>query len=175
MLRTNSRNAFHYLRRLTGCLAIACAIAAIFASGAAHSAATPVAVSATILTKNKCTFASAAVPLAFGVLDQSSPIDVVVSTSITFQCKGKDDPGFFSITEDYGLFETAPGMNRMQNTTAPSEFIFYTLALSPASGWVQTKPPVNATLTITGTVKGVDYQDATAGAYTDTVVLTIAP
>jgi hypothetical protein len=61
----------------------------------------------------------------------------------------------------------------MQNGTIPSEFLPYFLALNPATGNVPKN--TNQTLTVTGTIRRSDFQDAYAGTYTDTVVLTIIP
>lgn len=79
----------------------------------------------------------------------------------------------FAITEDGGLFGSGPGTNRMRHAAVLSEYLPYRLALNPDSGIV----PKNArqTLTITGTVLGADYQDSSAGNYSDTVVVTILP
>jgi spore coat protein U-like protein len=79
----------------------------------------------------------------------------------------------FFISDDDGLYETGPNANRMRHTTLGTEYIPYTFTLNPTSGTV----PKNSTqtLTITGTVNGVTYQDAATGNYSDTVVITLAP
>jgi hypothetical protein len=79
----------------------------------------------------------------------------------------------FLITDDSGLYELAPGSPRMQSTTRPSDYLPYTLALNPASGTVPRN--TNQTLTVTGTIRRVDFQDATPGIYSDRVVLSIFP
>jgi spore coat protein U-like protein len=61
----------------------------------------------------------------------------------------------------------------MQNGTVPSEFLPYFLALNPATGTVPKN--TNQNLTITGTIRKSDFQDASAGTYADTVVLSILP
>jgi hypothetical protein len=61
----------------------------------------------------------------------------------------------------------------MRHATVTTEYLPYTLALSPSSGTVPKN--TNRTLTITGMVKGDDYKGAYAGNFSDTVVITIAP
>lgn len=132
-----------------------------------------VIVSATVLSKSECKFNSKTASLSFGNLDTSNPVDRVVSTSITFRCGGSVPMATFSITDDDGLYETGPNQNRMRHTTITSEYLSYSLTLEPTSGTVPKN--TNQTLTITGTIKGVDYQDATAGSYSDTIVISISP
>ncbi len=132
-----------------------------------------VSVSAVVLSKSECKFNSKTASLNFGNLDPSNPVDRIVSTSITFRCGGSAPMATFSITDDDGLYETGPDQNRMRHTTISSEYLPYSLTLDPTSGTVPKN--TNQTLTITGTVRGVDYQDATAGSYLDTVIISIDP
>lgn len=79
----------------------------------------------------------------------------------------------FFISDDDGLHKTGPNANRMRHTTLVTEYIPYTFSLNPTSGTV----PKNEvqTLTISGTVNGINYQDAVTGNYSDTVVITLEP
>jgi spore coat protein U-like protein len=61
----------------------------------------------------------------------------------------------------------------MRHSTITSEYLPYSLTLDPTTGTVPKN--TNQTLTITGKVKGVDYQDVAAGNYLDTVVISISP
>jgi hypothetical protein len=54
-----------------------------------------------------------------------------------------------------------------------TEFLPYGLSLSPVSGTVARN--TNQILAVTGTVLGASYGSAAAGAYSDTVTLTILP
>ncbi len=125
----------------------------------------------------KCTFSVATTALSFGTLNQANPVDVNVSATMTFTCKGGppgDYPAAYSITHDSGMYELGPGQNRMMNgAVAPAEYLPYTIALNPTAGSANKNVPYN--FTVTGTVKGVDYQDLAAGLYSDTVVITILP
>jgi hypothetical protein len=60
----------------------------------------------------------------------------------------------------------------MRHATAP-EFLPYALAFSPASGTIPKNTP--GTLTLLGTVRWADFRGSTAGAYTDSVVVSILP
>ena len=132
-----------------------------------------IAVTATVLSKNQCKFSTATAALSFGNLDPANPINKTVNTSITFRCMGSSPIATFLINDDDGLYETGPNANRMRHSTLGAEYIPYSFALNPRTGNV----PKNTlqTLTISGTVSGLDYQDAATGNYSDTVVITLTP
>lgn len=133
-----------------------------------------VAVTATVLSKSNCKFRPPkTAALNFGILDPANPVDKNASASIIFSCAGSAPTATFFITDDDGLYESGPNANRMRHTTIITEYLPYSFILSPTSGTV----PKNSdqTLTITGTVLGVDYQDAYAGVYSDTVTIVIVP
>ncbi len=138
---------------------------------AASSAA--VAVSAVILTRSNCRFITGAAALAFGDLDPANPVDVTLSVPVRFRCNGGPPTAVYVVTDDDGMAETGLDANRMQHATLPGTFLPYEFSVSPASGTIPRNTP--QTLTVTGTVRGVDYQGAAAGDYADTVVLTINP
>lgn len=158
-------------------------IAAIFivTVPAAAAGSAQVYVTATIVSNNSCRFTTNSAALNFGILDPSPPTppDITVTATINFDCNGKDKQVTFIITDDDGLYDTGPDANRMKNTDAslvPDQFLPYTLSYNPVS---QTLPKSDfkkpLPLIITGTVRGVDYQNAYVGNYTDTVILTINP
>jgi len=130
-------------------------------------------VTATVISKNSCNFNTGTSSLIFGTLDPGNPSDKTVNTSATFRCTGSGNPASFAITHDSGLYETGPGAPRMRNTTVTTEYLPYTLTLNPSSGSVPKN--TNQTLTISGTVQGTVFQNAYAGNYADTVVISIAP
>lgn len=142
-------------------------------SGNLHAADHAITVSAVVLSKSNCKFSSASAALAFGTLDPGNPVDVTVSTTVGFRCMGSAPIATFLITDDDGMHETAPNRNRMQRTSLPASFLPYGMTLSPATATVPKNAP--QILTVTGTVLGVDYQNAAAGTYADTVVVTIEP
>lgn len=138
-----------------------------------YAASSTVSVAAVVLSKSNCKFNSATAALNLGSLDPANPVDKTVSTSITFICRGSANPATFSITDDDGLYKTAPNANRMRHTTVTTEYLPYSFTLNPASGTVPKN--TNQTLTISGTVTGTDYQNAYIGNYSDSVVISIDP
>jgi spore coat protein U-like protein len=149
--------------------AILCFFAAIIPSYAASI----LSVTATVVSRNDCRFNTGTSSLNFGTLDPGNPSDKTVNTSVTFRCGGSAPMAIFSITHDSGLYETATDAPRMRNATVTTEYLPYTLSLSPTSGTVRRN--TNRTLTISGTVQGTYFQNAYAGNYRDRVVISIEP
>ena len=148
----------------------------ILACSASAAGSAIMNVSATILSKSNCTFKTAAANLPFGVLNPISPVDVTVSASAIFKCLGSAPIIAYAVSQDSGLYSAGPGRNRMGHATNPTAYLPYTLVISPDSGsFPRETPPLDHTVTVTGTVLGSDYQTALAGNYTDTVTLTINP
>ena len=143
------------------------------AAPALAASSVAVAVSAVILTKSNCRFSTNAATLAFGDLDPGNPVDVTVSAPIGFRCNGGPPTAVFLVTDDDGLYETAPDANRMRHAILPGTFLPYAFSVAPGSGTVPRNTP--QILTVTGTVRGADYQAAAAGDYSDTVLVSINP
>jgi spore coat protein U-like protein len=117
-----------------------------------------------------CRFNSATSTLAFGSLDPGTGGDVNASASTTFWCTNGTS---YSISDDDGLHESGT-TQRMEHTGTPGNFIAYGFSYNPATGTGSGRTtPI--TLNISGTVVFADYQNALAGDYSDTVVLTITP
>ena len=89
----------------------------------------------------------------------------------TFWCtRGLD----YTITDDDGLYETGVGERQMEHTDSLiTEYIPYSFSYATAGTGNGANNPT--TLVITASVAAVDYMDATAGNYSDTVTLTINP
>lgn len=134
-----------------------------------------VAVSAVVVSDNDCRFRprSPTVTLNFGTLDPANPVDKTVSTTLTFRCRGRDRTVVWAIEDDDGQYETGPDQNRMRHTTVWTEFIPYTFDVIPRTGTTPRNQAV--TVTLTATVRGVDYQNAFVGNYADVVTLTLLP
>jgi spore coat protein U-like protein len=132
-----------------------------------------ISVAAVVLSKSNCKFNSANATLNFGVLDPSNPVDKTISTTIGFICHGSANPATFYITDNGGLYRTGPSEPRMRHSTQLSEYLPYNLSYTPSSGSVPKN--TNQNLTISGTVGGTDYQNAYAGNYSDTLILSINP
>jgi len=138
-----------------------------------HAGSTVLSVNATVLSKSNCKFDSKTATLGFGSLDPGNSVDATASVQIGFVCRGSAPLATFVIVGDDGLYETGPGNSRMRHATVLTEFLPYSLVLNPSSGTVPKNAP--QTLTISGTVRGIDYQSANAGNYSDTVVISINP
>ena len=130
-------------------------------------------VTATVLTKSNCRFTTTSGTLLFGNIDSGGAADVSATASLNFRCNGSAPIATFLISDDDGLYETAINANRMAHTTLAGSFLPYQMSYTPTSASV----PKGAiqTLAITGTVRSSDYRAAVAGAYSDTVILSILP
>jgi spore coat protein U-like protein len=151
-------------------LGLAMVLGLVLLTGVAFAADTnTVTVTANVV--GTCRFNSATSTLAFGSLDPGVGGDVNASTSTTFWCTRNAS---YSISDDDGLHETGVDANRMQHVSSPTEYIPYTFTYNPTSGTGngRTSP---ITLNISGTVTFANYQNAAAGDYADTVVLSITP
>jgi len=130
------------------------------------------AVTATVLSKSQCKFDTKTSTLNFGALDPAVAADVNAAASVGFVCRGSAPVAAFLLTDDNGQNPSGPGARRMSHAAAP-EFLPYDLAFSPASGTIPKNAP--GTLTISGTVRWADFRGSMAGAYTDSVVVSILP
>lgn len=130
-------------------------------------------VGATVISKNICKFKSGAAILNFGALDPGNTTDIMRTATMQFVCNGSAPLATFAVATDDGLYETGPGANRMRNSTVTTEYLPYSLALSPASGTIS--KGVEQTLTVTGTVTSSNYRDAYVGSYADTVIISLTP
>ncbi len=149
---------------------IVLAMGLVLFSGAAFAGDTnTVTITANVV--GTCKFNSATSTLAFEPLDPASGNDVNAETTTTFWCTKN---ATYSITDDDGLYESGPNGNRMRHASITTEHIPYSFSYSPATGSGQGRTsPI--TLTISGTVTYANYQNAAAGDYSDTVLLTITP
>src|SRR3989304_5529941 len=137
--------------------------------GRAAMAADSNTVTVTANVVGTCKFNSATSTLAFGGLDPSSGSDVNASTSTTFWCTKN---ATYSVTDDDGLYETGANANRMRHATTLTEYVPYSFSYNPTTGSGLGRTS-RITLTIDGTVTFANYQNAAAGDYADTVVVSI--
>ena len=118
-----------------------------------------------------CKFSSAVQTLSFGSLDPSNPGPITgTGAAVTYKCtKGTAATG---VSAGNGN-NFSGGSRRMSNGT---DFIPYTLSLSnDTQTGLGFGPAGNLNLTVSGSVAAADYQNVSAGSYTDIVQLTIAP
>jgi len=156
--------------------AIAAALAIlVFIAGAVPAAfgdTGTLAVTATVLSKSQCKFDTSTSTLNFGVLDPAVAADVNATTTVGYVCRGSAPVAAFLFTDDNGKNPSGPGARRMRHAAA-AEFLPYGLAYNPASGTIPKNAP--GTLTLSGTVRWADFRGSMAGAYTDSVVVSILP
>ena len=131
-----------------------------------------VAVTATVITRSNCRFDTRRSTLDFGALDPAVAADVNAVATVGYVCRGSARVAAFVFTDDNGRNPSGPGSRRMRRAAAP-EFLPYSLVFSPPSGTVPRN--IRRTLTISGTVRWADFRNATAGAYADSVIVSILP
>lgn len=141
---------------------------AAMAGTAMAAGSNTVGVSGTVLST--CAFSTGGTA-AFGNLDPTTAANVnATMTQPTFWCT---NGVAYTITDDIGLNEAVPGTapRRMKNGVA--NYIPYSFTYT-ATGTGAGKSTA-ITMNIAASVAGTDYQNAPAGAYADTVTLTINP
>ncbi|MEY4729011.1 MAG: hypothetical protein RL020_169 [Pseudomonadota bacterium] len=149
--------------------ALGVALSALFMSASAMAAGTnTLTVSANVV--GTCKFSTATSTLGFGALDPSVGAAVNATGSTTYWCT-KGVTGV-AITADNGANNS--GGRRMKHATSATDFIPYSLTLTP-SATAPAGPGTALTLGLAGGVLGADYTAVAAGNYADTVTLTITP
>jgi spore coat protein U-like protein len=121
-----------------------------------------------VLTKSNCKFSTTTGTLPFGNIDTGGSTDATATASLSFRCNGSAPIATYLISDDDGL-----NANQMAHTTLAGTFLPYELSYTPTTGSVPRGDTL--TLAITGTVNKDDYRVAVAGAYSDTVILSILP
>lgn len=108
-------------------------------------------------------------PVAFGQLDPAATGNVTASGSVTFWCtKGAS----WTLSANTGS-NPSGGQMRMKGPGA-SDFIVYSLAFASTTGTgIGANSPV--TVNANGTVAQSAFANATVGAYSDSVTVTITP
>ncbi len=166
------------MNQRTAFLKAAIAAALIAATGAASAGGThTITVSASVT--GTCVVNTATSTLAFGTLDPATGGTVNATWSGgTFRCTNGTA---YTITSNDGLWESASGgaSNRMRLSSATdcstaSNCIRYTMT-NTASGTGAGMNGNDISFAVTGSTLIADYQNAVAGSYSDTVILTVAP
>jgi spore coat protein U-like protein len=151
--------------------AIAAVLFAGFAGMASAADTQNLTVSASV--QGVCRFSSAAQTLSFGTLNPATDGATTPGTgaAVTYRCtKGQ----VAAVTADSGLYDS--GGPRMRHATVLTDFIPYTLTITDGT---QTGTGFGAgedkALGVAGSVSLTNYQNVSAGDYSDTVVLSITP
>lgn len=130
---------------------------------------------AALANGNQCSFQALGLSMGFGLLDPSTgatkTVPVAAATLFADRWGSCRTGTTMTLSGGNGLNFNA-GMRNMKN--AAGDLIAYNLASLP-----QSRPgPGNNTyvsFTFSGTVVGTAYQDAAAGVYSDTVILSVTP
>jgi spore coat protein U-like protein len=105
--------------------------------------------------------------LAFGAIDPTSASAATATANVTFKCTN----GTTSAITKAGANDS--GGHRLKNGT---NFLPYTAAMTgDAQAGTGFAVGQEKTVTIDGSIAPADFQNAPAGAYTDTLTLTITP
>jgi len=171
------RDGLSMTRVLARASLVACAWL-LGAAGLSWADTSTLAVSAVVVSKNNCKFATGTSPVAMVTnngtgIDPSLTAIATGNSTATFTCNGASSAATFTVTTNDGAHASGPGLRRMQHATLATNFLPYALAVSPSSATVSKGTPV--TVTMTASVLSIDYQDAVAGTYSDTVTVTVSP
>ena len=149
-------------------IALLGAAAQIPLAGAAFAQGDTRTIQVTANVKGSCKF-DATPNINFGDLDPSAPADKTQQIDVSFKCtKGLQ----YTLTVGDGQ-NLSGGKNRMRGASG-GDFIAYDVA-PKTQGGNGTGFNSAITIKITGTVRAVDYQNVSAGAYADTVTLSVQP
>lgn len=124
-------------------------------------------INATVVGTCKFTTSTANINVS---LDPSVGGTVNGNGSLVFWCT-KD--ASYTVSDDDGQYESGTDANRVFNSTA-NEYIPYTFSYNPTSG-TGAGPTSPITLNVSASFAQADYQNASAGSYTDTVTITVNP
>ena len=69
--------------------------------------------------------------------------------------------------------EPGAGVRRLKHTSAATEFMPYSLSLTPASASIA--KGATQDITVSGSILPADFQNVRSGSYSDTVVLDLYP
>lgn len=132
------------------------------------------AVSAVVLSKSSCRITGATIlNLAFGNINPSSPSNATAAASTTIRCDGGAKLATFSFMAGDGQNASSAGSRRMKNLVNGTQFLAYSLAITPS---VATIPKSTEQLiTINGTITPGQFENAAMGDYSDTVAVTVFP
>lgn len=162
------------LRKLVVCALIILTGLAFPASRAWSADSNTINVRAVVLSSSNCRFTPPKLAnIDFGIVDPLNPVNLTVSASLIIRCSGSAPNATFFITDDDGLYETGPNAGRMRHATDLTQYMSYSLSLTPDTATIPRN--TNQTITITATLNGAAYQNAIAGVYTDTVTVNIIP
>lgn len=163
--------------RLAGQVQMKLLLAALAASVALPCAAADnanITVSATVLSRAVCFFSSNnALAITIPTINPSGSATASGNVGTSFWCLGLTQTGTYLVTASDGQYSPGAGLRRLRHSTVTTEFMDYSLAISPSSGFANRFQVVN--VNVVASIAPSAYGGARAGSYSDTVVLTVAP
>ena len=154
--------------RVAAALAGAAAIGGLFITEPAAQTGDTRTIQVTANVRGSCRFDSTP-NLDFGDLDPGLATDKEQSVDVTFKCtKGVS----YQLTVGDGL-NFSGGTNRMSSALG-TDFIAYEITPKSLTG-AGKGFGVTDTIQVKGTVRGPSYENVSAGAYADTITLSIQP
>lgn len=149
---------------------LACALACTAQAAGSGS----LSVTAVVLSKSNCRFSgTSTATLNFNSISPAAVADAVATSALVIKCGGSAASATFAIAAGDGLFATGAGAPRMRHLVTATEFLPYTLTLTPASATIPKN--IDQTITITGRITPAQVAGAIAGTFNDTVAITLAP
>jgi spore coat protein U-like protein len=145
---------------------VALLLSALAAPVALAAGTAPLNVSANVV--GNCKFNTASATMNFGTLDPANVTNATATAALQFWCTKN---AAYTVSDDGGVNKSGT-QRRIKD--AGSNFINYAITAYTASG-VGAGKATAITLNLNGTINNVDYINAAAGAYTDTVTFTINP
>ena len=149
------------------------AVAMLAASLPAQAGTSPLAVSAVVLSRSLCFFQTGPRTLDFGTIQPTSMVPATATNTIQFWCIGGSGSTTYSIQAGNGLHSPGAGLRRVRHASVLTEYMAYTLTLTPASAtipWLASQ-----TITVNGSIDPSQFQNARFGGYSDTVVIDLDP
>ncbi len=144
-------------------------LAASFATGAVAGDTTTLAVSASV--SGTCKFTSLSFNMNFGPpLDPSAAANQPQSTGLTYKCTKNQAATSFSFD---GALVSPTSVNITNGTDNIPVALSWTVPATQGSGFGAGSTAV--TVTVNGLILGTDYANVSAGAYTKSVAVVVAP
>jgi hypothetical protein len=155
-------------RKLIALLACAAACAAQAAGSGSLT------VTAVVLSKSNCRFSgTTTATLNFNNISPAATTDAVATSSLVIRCGGSAANATFAISAGDGLFASGAGAPRMRHLATTTEFLPYTITLTPSSATIPKN--TDQTIAITGRITPAQVAAAIAGTFADLVAITLAP
>jgi hypothetical protein len=139
----------------------------------AQAATGSLGVSAVVVSRSLCRLLTGPQTLGFGTIDPTSAVAATASVTVTFWCLGSAPSTTYLLWAGNGNYPAGAGLRQMRHATNITEFLPYSLSITPASANLPRFAVQN--VTVTGTVAPADFRNALAGGFSDTVVLTLDP